>query len=171
MHSTEPQATSARWRALAHSHLRALTANFEDIALTDIVDNIAKGVANILAASGYGAVDAKMEQVRHRFEGKMRHLAHTAYKISLIVREGTMSTDFQPLFIEHSREFDQENMENVYAGYGSSRGTVFCTTELGLRCYTHRDDDPTNDKRAIDKLVVLKPRVVLNSVIQIIENE
>lgn len=149
-----------------------MTPTIDELATQEIIDANLRGAANVLAAAGYGEVEGQVESLRTRYSAQLRHIAEIAYRIALVIREGTMSTDFQVMFADHSRNFNPDSMENVYAGYGSSRGLVLCTTDLGLRCFTHRGRDGGSDSDGvIDKLVVLKPRVVLESVIQVLEPE
>ncbi|TDL19909.1 hypothetical protein BD410DRAFT_821993 [Rickenella mellea] len=172
MHSQEPQATAARWRALTHSHIRSLTPTIDEHAKKDMVDKTLVEASNILAVSGYGQVQDIVEDLKSRYLDQIRSIAEAAYRIAVVVREGTMSTDFQVTFIEHSRTFSSDRMDNVYEGYGSSRGTVLCTTELGLRCFTQRGTDArsrADDGFVVDRLDVLKPKVVLESVLQALD--
>ena len=103
---------------------------------------------------------------------QLRRIVDIASKTALVIREGTMSTDFTPYFVDASKEFDPNTMHNIYEGYGPSRGVVLCTAEMGLRCYTNNGrEGRTLGENEIEKLVVLKPKVVLESVVQILDRD
>lgn len=105
---------------------------------------------------------------RHR--AQLRRIAELANRLAFVLREGTMSTDFQPMFVESVREFSALSMENVYDGYGPSRGRVLCTTEIGLQALTNKGKDGKDfSASTIERKVVLKPRVVLESVVQMLD--
>ncbi|KAI5116260.1 hypothetical protein M0805_008165 [Coniferiporia weirii] len=170
MHSSEPQPTSSRWRALTHAHIRALSPNLDNIAVTEVTDTALRGVANVLSAGGFGEVEALLTRASTRHRAQLRRIAELANRLAFVLREGTMSTDFQPLFVESVREFSPLTMENVYEGYGPSKGRVLCTTEVGLQCLTNKGKDGKDfSPQTIERRVVLKPRVVLESIVQVLD--
>ncbi|THG99726.1 hypothetical protein EW145_g7211 [Phellinidium pouzarii] len=165
-----PQPTSSRWRALTHAHIRALSPNLDNIAVTEVTDTALRGVANVLSAGGFGEVEALLTRASARHRAQLRRIAELANRLAYVLREGTMSTDFQPLFVESVREFSPLTMENVYEGYGPSKGRVLCTTEIGLQCLTNRGKDGKDfSSQTIERRVVLKPRVVLESIVQVLD--
>ena len=128
-----------------------------------------KNLANVLVAAGYGEVEMHMQRMESNFGKQLRRIAQTAAKVALVSREGTMSTDFEIVFIEHNRDFQPTSMENLYEGYGPSRGRVLCTTELGLQCFTNVGREGREElEHTIEKRIALKPKVVLDSVLHII---
>ncbi|KAL5525757.1 hypothetical protein ACEPAG_7094 [Sanghuangporus baumii] len=170
MHASEPQPTSSRWRALTHSHIRALSPNIDQLATNEVTDTCLRGVANVLSAGGAGEVEELLTRTTQKYRSQLRRIAELANRFAFIIREGTMSTDFQPLFVESVREFNPVTMENVYEGYGSSRGRVLCTTEVGLQCLTNKGKDGKDfSPQTVERRVVLKPRVVLESIVQILD--
>ncbi|KAL5486032.1 hypothetical protein ACEPAI_7076 [Sanghuangporus weigelae] len=170
MHASEPQPTSSRWRALTHSHIRALSPNIDQLATNEVTDTCLRGVANVLSAGGAGEVEELLTRATQKYRSQLRRIAELANRFAFIIREGTMSTDFQPLFVESVREFNPVAMENVYEGYGPSRGRVLCTTEVGLQCLTNKGKDGKDfSPQTVERRVVLKPRVVLESIVQILD--
>lgn len=150
--------------------MRVLTPNIDELAVNDIVDNSMKGIANILCAAGYGEADAQFQDLEAKYGSQLKHIAERASKVALMIREGTMSTDYQVMFVDSSRTFNATWMENLYEGFGASQGLVLCTTEIGLQSVTSRKREGRNiDENAIEKRVVLKPKVVLESVVQILD--
>ncbi|KAH8118007.1 hypothetical protein DFH11DRAFT_871185 [Phellopilus nigrolimitatus] len=170
MHSSEPQPTSSRWRALTHQHIRALSPNIDTLAVSEVTDTCLRGVANVLSAGGFGEVDDLLGRAATKYTTQLRRVAELANRFALVIREGTMSTDFQALFVESVREFSPATMENVYDGYGPSKGRVLCTTEIGLQCLTNRGRDGKDfSAQTIERRVVLKPRVVLENIVQVMD--
>ena len=135
-----------------------------------MTDTCLRGVANVLSAGGAGDVEDLLMRVTQKYRSQLRRIAELANRFAFIIREGTMSTDFQPLFVESVREFNSLTMENVYEGYGPSRGRVLCTTEVGLQCLTNKGKDGKEfSPQTVERKVVLKPRVVLESIVQILD--
>lgn len=82
-----------------------------------------------------------------------------------------MSTNFEVLAIEPGGKFDDKRMVDVFGEYGPSKGAVLCTTELGLGCSTFRGtgDLTMQERRAsIDRRLLLQPKVVLESVVDVL---
>ncbi|EJD06534.1 uncharacterized protein FOMMEDRAFT_165309 [Fomitiporia mediterranea MF3/22] len=170
MHASEPQPTSSRWRALTHAHIRSLSPNIDNLATTEVTDTCLRGVANVLSASGLGEIDDLLTRSTQKYRTQLKRISELANRFAYIIREGTMSTDFQPLFVESVREFNGVTMENVYEGYGPSRGRVLCTTEIGLQCLTNKGKEGREfSPQTVERRVVLKPRVVLESIVQVLD--
>lgn len=184
--SSEPQPTSSRWRALTHSHIRSLSPNIDSLATSEVTDTCLRGIANVLSAAGApDPLDALLTRASTLYRAQLRRIAELANRFSFVLREGTMSTDFQPLFVESVREFNPSMMENLYASAagtsseagsgavmnGTSRGRVLCTTEIGLQCLTNkgRDNGKEFNAQTIERRVVLKPRVVLENIVQMLD--
>lgn len=104
---------------------------------------------------------------------QLHRIGEATFKIALVVREGTMSTDFQLVYVEHSRDFRPDTMENAYEGYGPSLGIVLCTTDLGIRCYTQKERTAGEggSQSTVERRIILKPKVVLESVIDALDLE
>lgn len=138
--------------------------------MAEVTDTALRGVANVLSAAGFGEVDALLTRATTRHRTQLRRVSELANRLAFVLREGTMSTDFQPMFVESVREFSALSMENVYEGYGTSRGRVLCTTEIGLQALTNKGKDGKDFSAAtVERRVVLKPRVVLESVVQMLD--
>lgn len=180
----ESQPTSSRWRALTHSHIRSLSPNIDALATSEVTDTCLRGIANVLSAAGaQDPLDTLLTRASTLYRAQLRRIAELANRFSFILREGTMSTDFQPLFVESVRDFNPATMENLYAsahgtgseggnaGMGISRGRVLCTTEIGLQCLTQKGREGSKDinSQTIERRVVLKPRVVLENIVQMLD--
>jgi len=170
MHETELQPTSARWRALTHRHIYELTPNIGKTAVNDVVDATMRGVANILTAAGLGEVDDHVAVLQSDFEPNLRRIASSASRVSRVIRECTVSTEFHAVFVEPGKDFNPLTMENLYDGYGEAKGRVLCTTEMGLQCFTNTRKDE-GDGNSIERRVVLKPKVLLESVLQLLDED
>ena len=141
-----------------------------ELAINDVTDTCLRSIANVISAAGFGDAEDQLMKVEARYRKQIRRIAEMAEKFALVVREGTISTDFHVLYVESAREFNATSMENLYEGYGPSQGYILCTTDMGLQCVTNRgrDGKEFND-HTIEKHVVLKPRVVLDSVVSILD--
>lgn len=167
----ELQPTSARWRALTHHHIYELTPNVGKTAIDDVTDSTKRGVANILAAAGLGEVEEHVVALESDFESNLRRIASSASRISKVIRECTVSTEFRVMFVEPGKDFNPATMEDLYDGLvGQSSGRVLCTTEIGLHCLTNVRKDEM-DGNNIERKIVLKPRVLLESVVQLLDEE
>lgn len=91
-----------------------------------------------------------------------------------------MSTNFELILVEQARPYDTATMTNAFGGYAASKGSVLCTTELGLRCSTRKTVNvkamdgtakgvAVNGAQGIERTVLLQPKVVLESVAQVFE--
>jgi hypothetical protein len=84
-------------------------------------------------------------------------------------------------------KFDEETMENIFKGFGREEGAIMCTVEFGLDCVKKEDkencasvdDTGGRDKEAagvdticsaqlMDRRILMKPRVLLESVNEIL---
>lgn len=76
------------------------------------------------------------------------------------------------MFIEHGRDFSSNAMENLYEGYGhlNAYGPVLCTTEIGLQCLTNLRKDE-RDRNLVERKIVLKPKILLESVLQFLDED
>ena len=81
-----------------------------------------------------------------------------------------MSANFEVIAADSSQPFDGQEMTDAFEDYGSSNGVVLCTTELGLRCSTRKaaSDAPPSEE-SIDRRILLRPKVVLESVAEVID--
>ena len=82
-----------------------------------------------------------------------------------------MSTTFDIIAMEHSESFDAKSMHDTFGDYGPSRGTVLCTTELGLRCTTRISGElgKMESEGTIEKRLLLRPKVLLESVVDVLD--
>ncbi|KAF7796470.1 hypothetical protein EIP86_007647 [Pleurotus ostreatoroseus] len=153
MHQHEPQPTTARWRALTHSHLCAIlpshtpptpispgTPTSPSSPLDAYADNALRGLISILAVAGCS--DSKIlrrDTLRARLGTSFLLIGQRASEIARAIREGVMSAAFEvvvvPPSIGNTSGFDEETMDNMFAGIsGADKGRVLCTVEFGLVC-------------------------------------
>ncbi|KAI0784199.1 hypothetical protein C8Q75DRAFT_400111 [Abortiporus biennis] len=143
MHRTEAQATTSRWRALTHSHARALLSSSSSASPYQALnDTNLRGLLAILTVAG--CTDPRgihRDPLCDRFGPHLLRIAQRAERIACAIREGIMSASFDVLWLGYGKQngdkrfgFDKGTMENVYAGHGSEKGGVLCTVEFGLIC-------------------------------------
>jgi len=87
------------------------------------------------------------------------------------MREEIMSTCFDVIAVDQNDVFDSNQMADVFGDYVASRGAIIATTELGLRCTTRVQNAEllgVHDE-LIHQRVILQPRVVLESVLDVLD--
>lgn len=77
-----------------------------------------------------------------------------------------MSTCFEVVVGDSSQPYDAGTMGDAFGEYGPSRGAVLATTELGLKCTTRIG---TADDAALQRRTLLQPKVVLESVLDVLD--
>ncbi|KAF7979114.1 hypothetical protein HWV62_43325 [Athelia sp. TMB] len=166
MYGTEVQSTSSRWRALTHRHIQELHPRLEDFAVNDLIETIFRWSSDIFIISGCSnpqKASTTVEGLRARFGAQVRRVAGAVYKLAKITREEIMSTNFEVVAVPHGEGFDHREMSDAFEDYGSSVGAVLCTTDLGLSCCARRADG------FVDRRLLLKPKVVLESVADVLD--
>jgi hypothetical protein len=172
--SSEPQPTSSRWRALTHKFIHSLNPGIQDLAFNELVDTIFRWSLDVfIVAGGVHAENGTSlkDSLRLRFSTQVQRIAKAVCKLAQVTREEIMSTDFEVLAIDHGGTFDGKRMADVFGDYGPSRGTVLCTSELGLSATTRRssgDVDSVEKEGIIERRLLLQPKVVLESVVDVL---
>jgi hypothetical protein len=173
-HVLEPQATSSRWRALTHTHLRALNPRLEEAAVQDFITQILRAWADVLILCGCAPSEVTVDALRPHFGAQTHRVVRSACDLARVLHEDIMSTNFQVVLVEQGRAFDPSCMTNAFGGFGKSSGAVLCSTELGLRCSTKRNARAVADslvEGAIDKTMLLLPKVILEGVADILDGQ
>jgi len=162
MCSSEPQATSSRWRSLTHRYITTLFPTLEEQALDDLVDDAVRWSMDILTLSG---TPIPKDNLRNRFESQLRRVAQSALRIAAVTKEQVLSTNFEVISVEVGRDFERKRMVNLFDEYytGGAKDNngerVLCTTEVGLRCFF---------AGGADERTLVQPTVILESVVQVI---
>lgn len=162
----EVQSTSSRWRALTHRHIQELHPRLEDFAVNDLIETIFRWSSDIFIISGCSnpqKASTTVEGLRGRFGTQVRRISNAVYKLAKITREEIMSTNFEVVAVEQGQGFDRKDMSDMFEDYGTSIGAVLCTTDLGLSCCARRQEGH------IDRRLLLKPKVVLESVADVLD--
>ncbi|KAH9917818.1 uncharacterized protein B0H18DRAFT_1033174 [Fomitopsis serialis] len=197
MQSSEPQATSARWRALTHRSIRMLYPGLEEYAITELVATMLKWSSTVFALAGSSPTTEPSPALVPSTQ--LRRIAEAVYRLARVTREEILSTSFEVVLVESGETFDEGSMSNKMRDYeefiaddaasvhsyssgksggaragGANTGKVLCTTELGLRCMTRKSkrastasDD--NAEEPFDNRILLLPKVVLNSALEAID--
>ncbi|KAH9945445.1 uncharacterized protein BXZ73DRAFT_38418 [Epithele typhae] len=199
MQSSEPQATSSRWRALTHRAIRTLYPGLEDYAISELVTTMQRwsnAVFSICGSSGASITTSAALQPQ------LRRIAEAVYKLARVTREEILSTTFEVFLIDAGQTFEPGRMlnkmregehdedhgsviadvgfsSNHHLGHGGAAtpdvGHVLCTTELGLRCVTRRDArnslyaENSAEADPFDNRTLLLPKVFLDSAMDVIE--
>jgi len=81
-----------------------------------------------------------------------------------------MSTSFDVIAVNQSELYDSKGMSDAFGEYVASRGAILATTELGLRCTTRlRGNEPSEADAKLEQRVLLQPKVVLESVLDVLD--
>ena len=80
-----------------------------------------------------------------------------------------MSTCFNVIAVDQNDVFDSSRMADAFGDYVASRGAIIATTELGLSCTTRVQNLGAHDELILQQRVILQPRVVLESVLDVLD--
>jgi len=167
MYLFEPQPSSSRWRALTHRYVHNLHPGLEEHAVNDLAETIFRWSSDVFITSGCVNPDTTPTLLRTSFSSQVQRIARAAYNVAQVTREEIMSTNFDVMGVDYGQAFDDHKMSDAFGDYGTSRGTVLCTTELGLRCTTRkggREIGKLVEDGTIEGRLLLQPKVVLESV-------
>lgn len=158
----EPQAISSRWRSLTHRHMRGLFPSLDSQAVDELMDMMLRWSADILVLSGSPPMNVSVDALRSRFGVQLRRVAQGAWRLARVTREEIISTNFEVVAVEHETPFDGHTMINVFEQYGTSKGRVLCTSEIGLQCFRTGGEEKGQFR------TLVPPTVVLESVVQVL---
>lgn len=173
MFHSEPQPTSSRWRALTHKHIHELHPELNEYAINEMTETIFRWSLDIFLISGSTNPQpnpASRENFRARFGAQVKRISKAACRLAQVTKEEIMSANFEVIAADSGQSFDGQEMMDAFEDYRSSDGVVLCTTELGLRCSMSRatSDAPASEE-SIDRRILLRPKVVLESVVEVID--
>ncbi|KAH7928098.1 hypothetical protein BV22DRAFT_1083726 [Leucogyrophana mollusca] len=175
MFQSEPQPTSSRWRALTHKHIHEIHPELDDYAVNEMTETIFRWSLDIFVISGSTnpqQVPSTRETFRNRFGAQVRRISKAACRLAQVTREEIMSTNFEVVAVDNGKGFDALEMSDAFEDYGSSKGVVLCTTELGLRCSTRKPTSETAgpaEEGSTERRLLLRPKVVLESAVDVID--
>ncbi|KIK94382.1 hypothetical protein PAXRUDRAFT_828061 [Paxillus rubicundulus Ve08.2h10] len=174
MFQSEPQPTSARWRALAHKHIHELHPELDDYAINEMTETIFRWSSDVFLVCGSTnpqSHSSSREVFRSRFGAQVNRISNSACRLAQITREEIMSTNFEVVGADSGRTFDAQEMMDAFEDYGTSKGAVLCTTELGLRCSTRKasGEATTASEENVERRLLLRPKVVLESAVDMID--
>lgn len=173
MFYSEPQPTSSRWRALTHKHIHELHPELNEYAINEMTETIFRWSLDIFLISGSTNPQpnpASRENFRARFGAQVKRISKAACRLAQVTKEEIMSANFEVIAADSGQLFDGQEMMDAFEDYGSSDGVVLCTTELGLRCSTRKATSNVPDsEESIDRRILLRPKVVLESVVEVID--
>ncbi|KAL0954945.1 hypothetical protein HGRIS_003878 [Hohenbuehelia grisea] len=176
MYAIEPQPTSSRWRSLTHRHIHKLYPTLEEYGISELMETMLRWSADVFTVAGCTYSDAAAttalarDGMRARFGEQLRRIARSVSKLAQVTREEIMSANFDLVSVSHLETYDTKSMFDTFGEYAASRGAVLGTTELGLRCTTRRSaSELGRDEGASDRRILLQPRVVLESVLDVID--
>ncbi|KAG1775006.1 hypothetical protein EV702DRAFT_1236931 [Suillus placidus] len=173
MFHSEPQPTSSRWRALTHKHIHELHPELNEYAINEMMETIFCWSLDIFLISGSTNPQpnpASCENFCACFGAQVKHISKAACRLAQVTKEEIMSANFEVIAADSGQPFDGQEMMDAFEDYGSSDSIVLCTTELGLRCSTRKStsDIPASEE-SIDRCILLRPKVVLESVVEVID--
>jgi hypothetical protein len=112
--------------------------------------------------------------LRARFGPQIERIARVALRLVRVAREEIMSTAFDAAAVAPGRAFAPAEMSDAFAdtvraqaagAWAPAAGErVLCTTEVGLVCATR-----VEERGEVQRVVLLKPKVVLESVTRVLE--
>lgn len=194
----EPQATSARWRALTHRSIRMLYPGLEEYAITELVATMLRWSSTIFALAGSSPTLEPSPALVPSTQ--LRRIAEAVYRLARVTREEILSTGFEVVLVDSGETFNEGAMSNKMKHYeeviaaddseivqsqstvrsgggranGADTGKVLCTTELGLRCVTRKSKSGSaasedNVEEPFESRILLLPKVVLDSALDALD--
>ncbi|KAL7279176.1 hypothetical protein ACG7TL_007016 [Trametes sanguinea] len=109
MQTSEPQATSSRWRALTHRSIRMLYPGLEEYAVTELVTTMLRWSSAIFALCGGSSGGSDASSV---LPAQLRRIAEAVYKLARVTREEILSTTFEVLVVDGGTAFEPGKMLN-----------------------------------------------------------
>lgn len=159
----EEQAVSARWRVLTRTHIQRLFN--EPPHLTDYFID---AFVNILISAG--VKDAQDEEhlrsaVADKIGDRVTLVTQSAIHLNKVIGEGVTSCELLTLYVVPEAPFDYATMDDTFNRPNSrekearTAENILCTTDLGLL----RAEKVKGKEGEWDKLILLKPKVILES--------
>lgn len=141
-----------------------------------LVPHIASSIVDVLLVAGLQASEADIHNIiMQTFEEKMLVVVRLALALNWVTGREVTSADLEPTIILWDTVFDPATMEDVHAQPGPAKAGethkdhVLCTTDLGLQRIVKLAKEKDGSGGAIQSSVLLKPKVVLHSVIESLE--
>ena len=130
----------------------------------------------MLVAAGCTASESDIASALwSKFGEKIHHFVSLAGQVNKTIGVGVISEDFEVLVSWPDEGFDERTMEDSYDNGDRMQGTegpqetVLCATELGLM-QRMSVGAGTGQKRKPPELIIIKPKVALLSVIDILDD-
>ncbi|KAH0585365.1 hypothetical protein H2248_008603 [Termitomyces sp. 'cryptogamus'] len=172
----EAQPTASKWRALTHRHIHTIHPHIAESSINDLSDSIFRWSSDIFTVAGClsyenGATSSK-DGLRLRFGDQVRRIANSVTRLARVTREDILSTCFDVISVNANAQFDSGKMSDAFGDYVASRGAIIATTELGLRCTTRlreSESSEAHDDVTLEQRTILQPKVVLESVLDVLE--
>ncbi|ETW80439.1 hypothetical protein HETIRDRAFT_452034 [Heterobasidion irregulare TC 32-1] len=167
LRDAEPPEISGRWRALTHRYTQKAfyKGPAPEISLTDYL--VEKLTLCVLCA----ALDRDHAQIKQTIFQKagdgLHEVATFALKLNKIIGEEVTASMLSPMVIKGGDVFDARSMEDTFSDRGAKTKVkesvpVMCTTSMGLIRDVIRDDGK------LDRAVLLRPKVTLESVLAVL---
>lgn len=166
MHLTEPQPTSAKWRALTHQHIHAIYPTLTDYSINELSDTILRWCADIFLIANCHSFSPShtgpspsssppisispppatppltpSAQLRQLYLDQIRRISRAVMRLANVTREEIMSTSFEVAIADPSVAFQEGEMVDAFGDYSETHGRILVTMELGLKCVTRVIDN------------------------------
>ncbi|KAF9478305.1 hypothetical protein BDN70DRAFT_809000 [Pholiota conissans] len=167
MRITEPQPTSAKWRALTHQHIHSIYPTLTEYSVNELADTILRWCTDIfLLANCQSFSPPSTAQSPSLYLDQIRRISRSVMRLASVTREEIMSTSFEVTIADPSGSFAAGEMVDAFGDYGESHGKVLATMELGLRCITRVMG---SGESMLEPRLLLQPKVVLESVLEVLD--
>ncbi|KAF9047807.1 hypothetical protein BJ165DRAFT_1403443 [Panaeolus papilionaceus] len=165
---TEPQAVSARWRAITTKQLAGTARSLNN-------DVILRILIGLLKMGGWSADLQTSAKSTTAIQESISIIEKAWKDIRVAAKEGVISCDIELVYSKPGLRFDSEYMEDSYVDgetatldSDSPDDTVLCTVALGLKRSTAKPSPSGLNEFQEDLLV--KPKVVLSSLLLQLED-
>ncbi|KAF9004080.1 hypothetical protein BDQ17DRAFT_1355496 [Cyathus striatus] len=189
MQIAEPQPTSSKWRSLTTLHTHALSDTILRWS-ADIFLVAGCGGRDYSSRDGRDIDLTSRDGLRARFGEQVRRIARGVCRLARVVKEDMLSANFEVVVVDPASpplpqtqtqtQIQIQTLQRtpstrrrcmICLGVCSLAGCVLATTELGLRCVKRVGGEQLREGESavLEQRVLLLPKVVLESVVDVLE--
>ena len=166
---------AGRWRAITWKHFQSLHPRLDEVQ-QEACAHLAERIVDILALCGVcGTRVAILNDVIVGFSSPLHDVVKLAFYLEKTITERVISRDLVVVVIQADATFDAAGMVDEWSSpktvVRASAGSVLCTTQLGLTRAQNLSGGTSGRASDSKPALLLKPKVVLTTVISEILEE
>ncbi|KAI0704723.1 hypothetical protein C8Q76DRAFT_779067 [Earliella scabrosa] len=172
----EPQSVAGKWRSLSRTHVKAFVAS-EEGRQAVAEGMLAEHVTDILLACGVHEMPQRLlDEVKGKCSEALHEIVRLALEFQRITGECIVSRDLFVVLAKDGVTFDPDRMTDEWATPRQASRVVderpvLCTTQLGVVREDSRGNVGGQHGPEVSATILLKPKVVLTSMLNELWNE